>query len=137
MAAGTNLITSSEGVVRLNATADQVWAFDADYLYRRLDLLKPVGRHLVHKIRMLDLVSDLLLVAGVIAPFFLAWWTIVPLIGFACLQRSANRRMAGEVAARAAQESTDIFLYLYNSGVLSVERPGLRPGASSAGRTLH
>ncbi|MBR9834903.1 MAG: hypothetical protein GYB42_06875 [Alphaproteobacteria bacterium] len=115
--------TAPSGTVRVAATADQTWALDAEYLYKRLELLRPVGRHYVNRIRMLDLICDMLLVAGVLSAFFIAWWTVIPLVGFACLQRVANRRMAGELAGKAAQESTDAFLYLYNSGALWLERP--------------
>ena len=114
---------SPAGIVRIAATVDQVWAFDADFLYNRLEVLKGVGPHYVNRIRMLDMISDMLLIAGIISAFFIAWWTIVPLVGFASLQRVANRRMAGELAAKAARESTDAFLYLYNTGALWLERP--------------
>lgn len=120
--------------VRIAATPDQTWALDADYLYKRLEVLKPLGQHYVNRIWMLDLVSDALLIAGVLSAFFIAWWTCVPLVGFACLQRVANRRMAGELAGKAAQESTDAFLYLYNSGALWLERP--TSPASAQGRRL-
>ena len=110
------------GTVRVAATPDQMWALDADYLYRRLEVLKPVGRHYVNRIRLLDLMSDLLLVGGVLSAFVIAWWTVVPMVGFACLQRVANRRMAGELAGKAAQESTEAFLYLYNTGALWLEQ---------------
>ncbi|WOR15047.1 hypothetical protein RYZ27_14820 [Hyphomonas sp. FCG-A18] len=116
------LLKDQDATVRIAATPDQTWAFDADYLYQRLEMLRPVGRHYVRQIQFLDLLSDILLVAGVLSAFFVAWWTVFPLVGVACAQRYSNRRRAGELAARAAQESTDIFLYLYNSGVLSVEQ---------------
>lgn len=117
----------SDRAVRVKATPDQVWALDADYLYEKLDVLKPLGRHYVNRIHMLDLVSDILLLSGIGAFFFIAWWSAVPLIGFGCLQRVANRRLAGELAGKAAQESSDAFLYLYNSGALWLERPGDAP----------
>ena len=110
------------GTVRVAATADQTWALDAEYLYKRLELLRPIGRHYVNRIRLLDMICDILLLAGVLSAFFVAWWTVIPLVGFACLQRVANRRMAGELAGKAAQESTDAFLYLYNTGALWLER---------------
>lgn len=116
------LLKEQDATVRIAATPDQTWAFDADHLYQRLEMLRPVGRHYVRQIQFLDLLSDILLVAGVLSAFFVAWWTVFPLVGVACAQRYSNRRRAGELAARAAQESTDIFLYLYNSGVLSVEQ---------------
>ena len=109
--------------VRIAATPDQTWALDADYLYKRLEVLKPLGSHYVNRIWMLDLISDILLVSGVLSTFFVVWWACIPLVGFGCLQRVANRRMAGELAGKAAQESTDAFLYLYNSGALWLERP--------------
>ena len=104
--------------VRVVATPDQTWAIDALWLYNRLEVLRPVGRHYVNRIRLFDLASDVLLVLGMVATFFWAWWAGAVLIGFACLQRHANRRMAGELAAKAAQESSDAFLYLYNRGAL-------------------
>jgi len=113
--------------VRISATPDQTWALDADYLHSRLDVLNKLGSHYANRIFLLDLVSDLMLVAGVACTFFVAWWTCIPLVGFACLQRVSNRRMAGELAGKAAQESTDAFLYLYNSGVLWLERPTSPP----------
>ena len=113
--------------VRIEATPDQTWALDADYLHKRLDVLKTLGAHYANRIWLLDLVSDVMLVAGVLSTFFVAWWTCIPIVGLACLQRISNRRMAGELAGRAAQESTDAFLYLYNSGVLWLERPTSPP----------
>lgn len=117
----------SRSTVRIAATPDQTWAVDADYLHKRLDVLRQLGTHYANRIWLLDLVSDIMLVAGVLSAFFVAWWTIIPLVGLACLQRISNRRMAGELAGRAAQESTDAFLYLYNSGVLWLERPTSLP----------
>ena len=122
----TDETSAPMSAVRIRATADQVWALDANYLYKRLDVLRPIGRHYVNQIRFLDFVSDALLLAGVGAFFFIAWWSAFPLIGFACLQRVANRRLAGELAGKAAQESSDAFLYLYNSGALWLERPTSR-----------
>lgn len=127
---------ASDHTIRFAATPDQTWAFDTDYLYKRLEMLRPVGKHYVRQIQMLDLLSDLLLVGGVLSAFFIAWWTVIPLVGFACLQRDHNRRLTGELAAKAAQESTEIFLYLYNSGVLTVERPQINRRASDAARQL-
>ena len=109
--------------VRVAATPDQTWALDADYLYKRMDVLQRLGAHYANRISLLDLVADGLLLAGVLSTFFIAWWTCVPIIGFACLQKIANKRMAGELAGKAAQESTDAFLYLYNSGALWLEQP--------------
>ncbi|MEM9938894.1 MAG: hypothetical protein AAFZ91_10605 [Pseudomonadota bacterium] len=120
--------------VRIAATKDQTWALDADFLYERLDRLRPVGKHYVNRIRLLDLMSDFLLVAGVLSAFFIAWWTIVPLVGFACIQRVSNRRMAGELAGEAAQESTEAFLYLYNSGALWLDNAPTRPPLKRARR---
>ncbi len=109
---------SDKAAIRVQATVDQTWALDSEWLHNRLDVLRPYGRHYVNRIRMLDLVADLLILASVISTFFVAWWSGIPLLGFACLQRHANRRMAGELAAKAAKESTDAFLHLYNRGAL-------------------
>ncbi len=103
---------------RVNATADQTWALDAEWLHKRLDILQPYSRHQVNRIRFLDIVADALLIAAVLATFFIVWWAGIPLLGFACAQRLSNQRLAGELAARAAKESTDAFLYLYNRGAL-------------------
>ncbi len=113
--------------VRIAATPDQTWAVDGDYLHKRLDVLRQLGTHYANRIWVLDLVSDFLLIAGIMSAFFVAWWTVIPIVGLACVQRMSNRRVAGEMAARAAQESTDAFLYLYNSGVLWLEQPTSPP----------
>ncbi|MEO1304813.1 MAG: hypothetical protein AAFV37_07550 [Pseudomonadota bacterium] len=113
--------------VRIAATPDQTWALDADYLHARQDMLRKLGSHYANRIWLLDIASDVMLLAGVICTFFVAWWTCIPLVGLACLQRISNRRMAGELAGRAAQESTDAFLYLYNSGVLWLEQGPTSP----------
>lgn len=126
MSAKLQSITQGEdswSTVRIAATPDQTWAVDADYLHGRLDVLRKLGAHYANRIWLLDLVSDIMLVAGVLSAFFIAWWSCIPIIGLACLQRISNRRMAGELAGKAAQESTDAFLYLYNSGVLWLEQP--------------
>jgi len=109
--------------VRISATPDQTWAVDADYLHARLDVLRKLGAHYANRIWLLDLVSDIMLLTGVLTTFFVAWWTCIPIVGLACVQRHSNRRIAGELAGKAAQESTDAFLYLYNSGVLWLEQP--------------
>lgn len=118
-------VIADEGrtTVRIAATPDQTWALDADYLHGRLDVLRKLGSHYANRIWLLDLVSDIMLVAGIFCTFFVAWWTCIPIVGLAVLQRVSNRRMAGELAGKAAQESTDAFLYLYNSGVLWLEQP--------------
>ena len=113
--------------VRVPATPDQTWALDAEYLHGRLDVLKRLGSHYANRIWLLDLVSDVLLIAGVLSTFLVAWWTCVPIVGIAILQRIANKRLAGELAGQAAKESTDAFLYLYNSGALWLERPTSPP----------
>jgi|GEM_PF-2424656 len=113
--------------VRVAATPDQTWALDAEYLHARTDVLKRLGSHYANQIWLLDLVSDAMLLAGVLSAFFVAWWACIPVIGFAVLQRIANKRLAGEMAGKAAQESTDAFLYLYNSGALWLERPTSPP----------
>ena len=120
------LAEDSPLTVRIAATPDQTWALDADYLHGRMDVLKRLGSHYANQIALIDLVSDILLVAGVLSTFFIAWWTCIPIVGFACLQRIANKRLAGEMAGRAAQESTDAFLYLYNSGALWLEQPTIQ-----------
>lgn len=109
--------------VRVPATPDQTWALDAEYLHGRLDVLKRLGSHYANRIWLLDLISDILLIAGVVSTFLVAWWTCIPIVGIAILQRIANKRLAGELAGQAAKESTDAFLYLYNSGALWLERP--------------
>jgi hypothetical protein len=122
-------VLSEEGgtTVRISATPDQTWALDADYLHKRLDVLHKLGAHYARRIWLLDMISDAMLLGGILSAFFVAWWTCLPLIGLACLQKVSNRRMAGELAGKAAQESTDAFLYLYNSGVLWLERPTSPP----------
>ena len=130
MSAQARLAVEREDVrttVRIAAPPDQTWALDDDYLHARQDMLRQLGAHYANRIWVLDIASDVMLLAGVICTFFVAWGTCIPLVGFACVQRMSNRREAGEMAARAAQDSTDAFLYLYNSGVLWLEQPTSPP----------
>lgn len=106
---------------RFKATPDQIWAFDTEYLRRRADALRPMGRHYMMRIRLNTVCFYVLLIAAAAASIFLKWWMVFTLIGLACLQRQANSRLAGELAAEAASASTDMFLHLYNVGALSIE----------------
>ncbi|MEL7232469.1 MAG: hypothetical protein AAGJ85_08165 [Pseudomonadota bacterium] len=106
---------------RLKATPDQIWAFDADYLRRKAEALRPVGRHYTMRIRLYTISFYMLLKAAAFAAFMTHWWVAFVLLGLACLQRQANYRLAGKLAAEAASASTDMFLHLYNIGALSVE----------------
>lgn len=106
---------------RMKATPDQIWAFDTDYLRRKAEALRPVGRHYTMRIRFYTLSFYALMIGSVVAAFTVGWWATFALIGLACLQRQANYRLAGELAAKAATASSDMFLHLYNIGALNVE----------------
>jgi len=112
--------------VRINATPDQVWALDPDYLYDKLRNLQPVGRHYIHRIRLLDFGCDVLLVIAVLSLFFVHWVFTPVLVGIACAQRVSNRKLAAELAGKAATQSAEVFYYLYNSGALWLEQAKAR-----------
>ena len=105
----------------MKATPDQIWAFDTDYLRRKAEALRPVGRHYTMRIRFYTLSFYALMIGSVVAAFTVGWWATFALIGLACVQRQANYRLAGELAAKAATASSDMFLHLYNIGALNVE----------------
>ena len=105
----------------MKATPDQIWAFDTDYLRRKAEALRPVGRHYTMRIRFYTLSFYVLMIGAAVAAFTVGWWAAFVLIGLACVQRQANYRLAGELAAKAATASSDMFLHLYNIGALNVE----------------
>ena len=105
----------------MKATPDQIWAFDTDYLRRKAEALRPVGRHYTMRISFYTLSFYALMIGSVVAAFTVGWWATFALIGHACVQRQANYRLAGELAAKAATASSDMFLHLYNIGALNVE----------------
>ena len=91
----------------MKATPDQIWAFDTDYLRRKAEALRPVGRHYTMRIRFYTLSFYALMIGSVVAAFTVGWWATFALIGLACVQRQANYRLAGELAAKAATASSD------------------------------
>ena len=112
--------------VRINATPDQTWAIDPDHLYDKLHNLKPVARHYINRIHFLDFGCDVLLVGAVLTVFFLHWALAPILVMIACVQRASNRRLAAELAGKAATQSAEVFYYLYNSGALWLEQAKAR-----------
>jgi len=111
------------GAVLFDMSPDQTWVLDADFLYRKLDRLRPIGARYITWIRGINLTCDLLLLGGVLSSFFLVWWSCIPFLGVACLLRAAGRRMVARLAATAAQASTQTFLDLYNTGALWLNQP--------------
>lgn len=112
--------------VRISATPDQTWALDPDHLYDKLEKLKPVGRHYVNRILLLEFACDVLLVAAIISIFFVHWALAPVLVGIACAQRASNKKLTAELAGKAATQSAEVFYYLYNSGALWLEQAKAR-----------
>ncbi|MEL6828574.1 MAG: hypothetical protein AAFO63_00410 [Pseudomonadota bacterium] len=112
--------------VRIAATPDQIWALDPDHLYDKLEKLKPVGRHYVNRIHMLEAACDVLLVAAVLSIFFVHWAVAPVLVFIACAQRLSNRKLTAELAGKAATQSAEVFYYLYNTGALWLEQSKAR-----------
>lgn len=112
-----------DDVLRFRTSPDQVWAIDTNALYHNKSILEPLGSSLKHRLVLFDLIVDGLLIAAVISIFVWSIVIAIPLLIAACLLRVANQRLSGELAAKAAQGSTDAFLYLYNNNVLWLEQP--------------
>ncbi len=92
------------------------FAIDAEALHRQPELLNGFRRGLDRLIRALDATAYLLLVLGVLAAMLIGWW-IAGLGLVACvLMLAANRRLAGRIAQRAAERSSQAFLKLYDIG---------------------
>jgi len=115
--------TYQDDVLRFRTSPDQVWAIDTNALYYNKSILEPLGGSLKSRLVFFDLIVDALLIVAVIGVFAWGFVVAVPLIIGACLLRVATQRLSGELAAKAAQESTDAFLYLYNNNVLWLEQP--------------
>ncbi|MEM1086566.1 MAG: hypothetical protein AAGH90_02485 [Pseudomonadota bacterium] len=124
-------LPSADRTYRMKATPDQIWAFDTDYLHRKAEALRPVGRHYTMRIRFYTVCFYMLLIGAAISSFLFGWWAAFALIGLAILQRQANYRLVGELAAKAATASSDMFLHLYNIGALNVEEA---PNAAALAR---
>lgn len=105
-------------VVRFRQSGDQMYAIDADELHRNPQLLNTFGRLNEFKVRFLDTIAYAILLVSVIASFAYAWWLFIPGFIACALMIAVNRKLAGEVAMRAARRSTEAFLYLHTVGVL-------------------
>ncbi len=105
-------------VVRFKQDEERVFAIDADELHRNPRLLNSFSRLNEFRIRALDFVAYTILVLFVIASFAIAWWLIIPGLAACVFMIAINRKLAGEVAMRAARKSTEAFLYLHTIGVL-------------------
>ena len=89
-------------------------------LQRRL--LSTFGRALPWQVRLLDLLAYFILVAVVVASFFVAMWMFIPGVIACALALAVNRKSAGEMARRAAGQSHEDFLRLHDMGVLWLVR---------------
>lgn len=105
-------------VVRFRHDDDRVFAIDADQLHRNPRLLNMFGRLNEFKVRVLDTIAYAILLVAVIASFAYAWWLFIPGFIACALMIAVNRKLAGEVAMRAARRSSEAFLYLHTVGVL-------------------
>lgn len=109
-------------IVCVDVILDQIWVLDVEYLYVCMDVFKWLGLYYVYQIWMFDLVFDVFLFVGVVVIFFVVWWMCVLIVGFVVLQCIVNKWLVGEMVGKVVQELIDVFLYLYNFGVLWLEQ---------------
>jgi hypothetical protein len=94
------------------------FAIDAEALHRQPELLKPFGRFLHIRMRVLDTLAYLACLLGVLAAFPVGWWTAGVGLVACVLTLAANRKTAGRLARGAAQRSTESFRQLHEMGCL-------------------
>ena len=88
------------------------FAIDAEALHRQPELLKPFGRGLDVRIRVLDALAYLAVLIGVLAALPVGWWTA------GVLMLAVNRKTAGRLARAATERSTESFRQLHEIGCL-------------------
>jgi hypothetical protein len=98
------------------------FAIDAEALHRRPELLRPFGRWLPVRMRMLDALAYLACLAGVIAATQAGWWLAALGILACVVALAANRQAAGRLARASAARSTENFLRLHEMGCLWLVR---------------
>lgn len=94
------------------------FAIDAEALHRQPELLKPFGRWLDIRMRVLDALAYLACLLGVLAALNVGWWMAGAGVLICVLMLSANRKTAGRLARAAAQRSTVAFRQLHEMGCL-------------------
>lgn len=94
------------------------FAIDAEALHRRPELLKPFGRWLDIRMRVLDALAYLACLLGVLAALNVGWWMAGAGVLICVLMLAANRKTAGRLARAAAQRSTVAFRQLHEMGCL-------------------
>ena len=94
------------------------FAIDAEALHRQPELLKPFGRGLDVRMRVLDALAYLACLLGVLAAMPVGWWTAVVGVLVCVLTLAANRKTAGRLARAATERSTESFRQLHEMGCL-------------------
>lgn len=94
------------------------FAIDAEALHRQPELLKPFGRGLDLRLRVLDGLAYLFCLLGVLAALQVGWWMAGAGVLACVLMLAANRKTAGRLARAATDRSTDYFLQLHQMGCL-------------------
>lgn len=94
------------------------FAIDAEALHRKPELLKPFGRWLHVRMRVLDTAAYMICLLGVLAVQAVHWWTAAAGLAISVLMLAANRKTAGRLARSAADRSTEAFRRLHEMGCL-------------------
>lgn len=94
------------------------FAIDAEALHRQPELLKPFGRWLDIRIRVLDALAYLACLLGVLAALSVGWWMAGVGLLVCVLTLAANRKTAGRLARAAADRSSVSFRQLHEMGCL-------------------
>jgi len=94
------------------------FAIDAEALHKQPELLKPFGKGLDLRLRVLDATAYLLCLLGVLAAIQLGWWMAGVGVLACVLMLAANRKTAGRLARAATDRSTEYFLQLHQMGCL-------------------
>lgn len=94
------------------------FAVDATALQRRPDLFAPVTPAFSAMMYALELAAGVLILAGLLAGFLIAWWLFLPGLAAGLAMLAANRRTAARMAIDSAMTDNADFTYLYREGLI-------------------
>jgi len=91
----------------------QTFAINAAQLHKHPSLLNAFGAWRGPLIRALDVLAFAFLAVGIVVAVKAAWWLFVPCFFANLAMLMVNRKTAGRMARKAAQQSNENFLYLH------------------------
>jgi len=104
--------------VMFEAAPGQTYAIDAERLHKTPSLLNEVSKQAGLRVRAVDALAYLILIAGILLSFKAAWWLFLPGVVLCTLLLQIGRQSAGSIAKSAALQSNSAVFYLHSVGAL-------------------